>query len=80
VAGASLTEIWIVFAIIAAVIVLFVWDRLPVVVVCMGCALSLWATGVLTLNQSLAGFGDPATVFVASLFVASMAPATAGRG
>jgi di/tricarboxylate transporter len=68
-----LTEIWIVFAIIASVIVLFVWDRLPVIVVCIGCALSLWATGVLTLNQSLAGFGDPATVFVASLFVASAA-------
>ena len=30
-------------------------------------------TGVLTLNQSLAGFGDPATVFVTSLFVASAA-------
>ena len=54
-----MTDIWIVFAIIAAVIVLFVWDRLPVIAVCVGCALALWATGVLTLNQSLAGFGDP---------------------
>ena len=68
-----MADIWIVFAIIASVIVLFVWDRLPVIVVCIGCALALWATGVLTLNQSLAGFGDPATVFVASLFVASAA-------
>ena len=71
--GACLSDIWIVFAIIATVIVLFVWDRLPVIVVCIGCGLSLWATGVLTLPQSLAGFGDPATVFVASLFVASAA-------
>ena len=70
-AGVSLTEIWIVFAIIAAVIVLFVWDRLPVIAVCIGCAMALWATGVLTINQALAGFGDPATVFVASLFVVS---------
>ena len=68
-----MTDLWIVFAIIASVIALFVWDRLPVIVVCIGCALSLWATGVLTLNQSLAGFGDPATVFVTSLFVASAA-------
>ncbi len=68
-----MSDIWTVFAIIAVVIVLFVWDRLPVVVVCVGCGLSLWATGVLTLPQSLAGFGDPATVFVASLFVASAA-------
>ena len=64
-------DIWIVFAIIAAVIVLFMWDRLPVIAVCVGCALALWATGVLTLNQSLAGFGDPATVFVTSLFIVS---------
>jgi di/tricarboxylate transporter len=65
------SEIWIVFAIIAGVIVLFMWDRLPVIVVCVGCALALWATGILTINQSLAGFGDPATIFVASLFVIS---------
>jgi len=64
-----LSEIWIVFAIIAVVIALFVLDRLPVVIVCIGCALALWATGILTIQQSLAGFGDPATVFVASLFV-----------
>jgi di/tricarboxylate transporter len=66
-----LTDIWIVFAIIAVVIVLFIWDRLPVIVVCVGCALALWATGILTIQQSLAGFGDTATIFVASLFVIS---------
>ena len=68
-----MSDIWIVFAIIVVVIVLFIWDRLPVVAVCVGCAMALWATGVLTLNQSLAGFGDPATIFVASLFVVSAA-------
>ena len=41
------------------------------IAVCIGCAMALWATGVLTINQALAGFGDPATVFVASLFVVS---------
>ena len=66
-----MTDIWIVFAIIAAVIGLFMWDRLPVIVVCVGCALALWATGILTIGQSLAGFGDPATIFVATLFVIS---------
>jgi di/tricarboxylate transporter len=40
-------------------------------VVCVGCALALWATGILTIQQSLAGFGDTATIFVASLFVIS---------
>jgi di/tricarboxylate transporter len=66
-----LVEIWIVFAIVACVIALFIWDRLPVIAVCVGCALALWATGILTIQQSLAGFGDPATIFVASLFVIS---------
>ncbi len=66
-----MTDIWIVFAIIAVVIALFIWDRLPVIVVCVGCALALWATGILTIQQSLAGFGDTATIFVASLFVVS---------
>ena len=33
--------------------------------VCLGAALSLWATGILGLDQSLAGFGDPAVIFIA---------------
>ena len=57
--------------IIAAAVVLFVWNRLPVVVIAMATALSLWATGVLTLGQALGGFGDPAVIFIASLFVLS---------
>ncbi len=66
-----MTDIWIVFAIIAGIIVLFIWDRLPVIVVCMLAALALYATGILTLQQSLAGFGDPAVIFIATLFVVS---------
>ena len=61
----------ITFLVLAAVIVVFVLDRLPVAVVAVGTALTLWATGVLDLNQALAGFGDPAVVFIASLFVVS---------
>ena len=61
------------FAILAVTVVVFVWDYLPVAVVAMGVALSLWATGVLDLNQALAGFGDPAVLFIAALFVVSEA-------
>ena len=61
----------ITFAIVGAVVVLFVWDRLPVVVVAMATALALYATGVLDLGQALAGFGDPAVIFISSLFVVS---------
>ncbi|HTO31932.1 MAG TPA: SLC13 family permease [Pararhizobium sp.] len=57
--------------IIAVVVVLFVWNKLPVVLVAMATALALWATGVLTIGQALGGFGDPAVIFIASLFVVS---------
>ena len=63
----------ITFLILGAVVAVFVWDRLPVALVAIGVALSLWATDVLTLEQSLAGFGDPSVLFIASLFVVSEA-------
>ena len=66
-----LSNITITFAIITAVVVLFIWNRLPVVVVAMGTALALYATGVLDLNQALAGIGDHAVIFIASLFIVS---------
>ena len=66
-------DITITFAIVAAVVVLFVWGRIPVEVVAVGAAVALWATGVLSLEQALAGFGDPTVLFIASLFVVSEA-------
>src|SRR6185436_16967740 len=61
----------ITFLVLAAVVVVFVLDRFPVAVVAVATALTLWATGVLDLNAALAGFGDPAVLFIASLFVVS---------
>lgn len=66
-----MSEIAITFGVIGAIVVLFVWGRFPVEVVAIGAPLALWATGVLTLEQSLAGFGDPAVIFIAALFVVS---------
>lgn len=54
-------------------IALFAWNRLPIIVVAFSSALLLWATNVITLHQALAGFGDPAVIFIASLFVVSAA-------
>ena len=65
------SEVGIIFAIVVAIVVLFVWNRVPVVLVAMGTALALYATGILDLGQALAGFGDPAVIFIASLFVVS---------
>jgi len=49
----------ITFLILGAVVVLFVSNRTPVAIIAMGTALSLWATGVLDLDQATAGIGDP---------------------
>ncbi|CAH1659195.1 SLC13 family permease [Chelatococcus asaccharovorans] len=57
----------------AITIALFAWNRLPVIVVALGAALALWAAGVVTLEQALAGFGDRAVMFIASLFIVSAA-------
>jgi Na+/H+ antiporter NhaD/arsenite permease-like protein len=61
----------ITFLVLAATVLVFIWDRIPVAIVAIGVALSLWATGVLELEQALAGFGDPTVIFIASLFVVS---------
>jgi di/tricarboxylate transporter len=61
----------ITFLVLAGVVVAFVVDRFPVAVVAVATSLALWATGVLDLKQALAGFGDPAVLFIAALFVVS---------
>ncbi|MGH3040641.1 MAG: SLC13 family permease, partial [Gaiellaceae bacterium] len=73
-----MSQTTITFIVLGATVVVFVWDRLPVAIVAIGVALSLWASGVLELDQSLAGFGDPTVLFIASLFVASEALDSSG--
>ena len=68
----------ITFLVLGVVVAVFIWDHLPVAAVALGTALSLWATGVLDLEQALAGFGDPTVIFIASLFVVSEALDAAG--
>jgi di/tricarboxylate transporter len=57
------------FAILFATVVMFVSNRVAVEIVAVGAALALYATGVLRLDQILAGFGDPTVIFIATLFV-----------
>lgn len=66
-----MTDSVITLVVLAATVVLFVLDRLPVAVVAMLVPLSLWATGVLDLGTAMAGFGDPTVLFIAALFVVS---------
>ncbi len=55
--------------ILGLAVVALMSNRIPMAVVAIGVALSLWATGILSLEQALAGFGDPVVLFIASLFV-----------
>ncbi|WP_054685932.1 SLC13 family permease [Microbacterium sp. No. 7] len=57
------------FVILGAAMIAFISSRIPLAVVASGVALSLWATGVLTLPEAFAGFGDPTIVFIATLFI-----------
>jgi di/tricarboxylate transporter len=61
----------IAFAILGLIVVLFVSGRVPVVLVALFCPIALWATGLLDLDQALAGFGDQTVIFIATLFVVS---------
>lgn len=66
-----MNDIAITLLILLLAVVAFVWNKLPVGIVAIGVAVALYATGVLTVEQSLAGFGDPVIVFIAALFVVS---------
>lgn len=68
-----MSEITIVYSVLGALVALFVWNRLPVELVALGGSLVLVGTGVLDLDQGLAGFADPTVLLIASLFVVSEA-------
>lgn len=59
--------------VLGLVVALFVWNRLSVGVVAVLAALALWATGLVSTDEAVAGFGDPVVIFIATLFVVSEA-------
>ena len=63
----------IVFLVLGGLVVLFVVDVVPAEAAAMAGALTLWATGVLEVDQTVAGFGNPTVIFVASLLVVAAA-------
>ena len=54
-----MSPIIVTLVILGLAVIAFMSNRVPMGIVALGVALSLWATGILTLNQALAGFGDP---------------------
>jgi di/tricarboxylate transporter len=73
-----LSDITIVFLIIVGAVILFVQNKLPVVIVALSVPLALYLTGVLSLQEVFSGFGDPTIIFIASLFVVSAGLEAAG--
>ncbi|MFZ2623658.1 MAG: SLC13 family permease, partial [Propionibacterium sp.] len=57
--------------VLAVSVGLFISNRFPVGVVAILTALALPALGIIDLSTALAGFGDPAVIFIATLFVVS---------
>jgi hypothetical protein len=65
-----MSDIAVSFAVLAAVVVLFVWNRFPVELVALGAALTLWATGQPLLLPRPSGLsGGPPPVSVRPLFL-----------
>ena len=67
------SHIVITLATIVLAMVLFVWNRVPAVIVAVGTALVLFLTGVLTMRETLNGFGDPVVVLLVALFSIAIA-------
>ena len=64
-----MSGIAITFSLIVAALALFIWGRVPPVIVAIGVSLALFFTGILPVSQALGGFGDLTVVLIASLFV-----------
>ena len=62
-------EMLLVQLILAVTVVLFLSNRLKPDLVALLSLLALYVTGILTLPEALAGFGDPSVVMIAGLFV-----------
>ena len=71
-------EITIVFLIILGAVVLFINNRLPVVIVALAVPFALYMANVLSIQEAFAGFGDPTVIFIATLFVVSAGLEAAG--
>jgi di/tricarboxylate transporter len=66
-----MSDIAVVFLVLGGLVVLFVWNRFPVEIVAMAGALTLAATGVLSVPDALSGFGDLTVIYIAALFIVS---------
>jgi di/tricarboxylate transporter len=74
------THIVITLLIILLAMVLFAWNPVPAAVVAVGASLALNFTGVLTMQETLSGFGDPVVILIAALLAVATGLESAGVG
>lgn len=73
-----MNDITIVFLIIIGAVILFIQNKLPVVIVALAVPFALYMSNVLSLQEVFSGFGDPTIIFIATLFVVSAGLEAAG--
>ena len=62
-------DIWITLVLLGAAILFFVTEWLSVDLVAIGLVISLMVTGILTVEEALAGFSSPIVITIATLFI-----------
>jgi di/tricarboxylate transporter len=75
-----MVQIIITLSIILVAMVFFAWNRLPAAVIAVCTSLALYFTGVLTMHETLAGFGDPVVILIAALLAIGSGLEIAGVG
>ncbi|UPG72076.1 SLC13 family permease [Roseomonas gilardii subsp. gilardii] len=67
-------------SIILVAMALFAWNRIPAAAVAVGASLALYFSGILTMHETLSGFGDPVVVMIAALLAIATGLEMAGVG
>ncbi|MEM9950301.1 MAG: SLC13 family permease [Chloroflexota bacterium] len=62
-------EMWITLGVLVVAIVLFVTEKLRVDVVALGVVVALMMTGILSVDEAIAGFSSSAVLLIAALFI-----------
>jgi Na+/H+ antiporter NhaD/arsenite permease-like protein len=66
-------EIWIVTIILCLTLVLLITEQIPIDLTAMGIMVALLATGILSAQEAVNGFANPAVVTIGAMFVISRA-------
>ena len=66
-----MSDATVTYLVLGGLIVAFVSGRVPVELAAIGAGLVLYFADVLDLQQVVSGYGDPAVVLIAALFVVS---------